>query len=152
MRLLLDEGDGQFTRSLAWYPQSGSSIPDGVWSLLHHEGLVDGNVIGGVGWQLTVDGWIEACRLLRNEIGLDRRFGQLSAHLKKLGDRRTEAYTNTTALAEETGLSEQWIFDAIQGKMAERIFGQHGASVTEMGDVDIPTYIGNKLSMPDIAP
>ena len=53
LRLLLDESGGKFTRSLVWYPQLDSGIPDAVWSQLYQEGLVDGSVIGGPSWQRT---------------------------------------------------------------------------------------------------
>lgn len=146
LRLLLDESGGKFTRSLTWYPQLDSDVPGPVWSLLHQAGLVDGYVIGGRSWRLTVEGWIEACQLLREEVDLDTRFGVLSAHLKDLSARTPEAYTTTSAIAKVTGLSEDWVFDALRCRMAERIYNQHGASALEMGDVEIPPHIGNKLS------
>jgi hypothetical protein len=146
LRLLLDESGRKFTRSLAWYPQVDSGIPDPVWSLLYQDGLIEGYFIGGPSWQLTVDGWIEACQLLREEVDLDTQFGVLSAHLKDLSARTSEAYTTFSAIAEVTGLSEDWVFDALRGRMAERIYNQHGARVLEMGDVEIPAHIGNKLS------
>ena len=108
--------------------------------------MVYGNVFGGASWQLTVEGWIEACQLLREEVDLDTRFGVLSAHLKSLSARTPETYTTTSVIAEVTGLSEDWVFDALSGRMAERIYNQHGASVLENGDVEIPAHIGNKLS------
>jgi hypothetical protein len=74
LRLLLD-GGGEFTRSLNRYPQSDSGIPSGIWSLLEKDRFIQGYVAGGVRWRLTLDGWIEACRLLRDEIDLDKRFG-----------------------------------------------------------------------------
>src|SRR4051794_129403 len=85
LSLLLDKTDRKFVRSLDWHEQEGSGIPDGVWSLLRHDQLVKGNVVGGAKWRLTVDGWIEACRLLREEVDLDKRFGFLSAKLKAIG-------------------------------------------------------------------
>jgi hypothetical protein len=149
VRLLLDESGGSFTRSLAWYRQSDSDIPNGIWSLLLEERLVQGHVVGGAKWRLTADGWIEACRLLRDEIDLDKRFGALSKHLKDLTDGRNELNATVTVqeVATNTGLSEYWIRDAIRGQMAERIYGQHGAKIDSMsGYIDIPSHIGNKLS------
>jgi hypothetical protein len=147
LRLLLDESGGEFTRSLAWYRQS--DIPNGVWSLLLQDRLVQGHVVGGAKWRLTADGWIEACHLLRDEIGLDKRFGVLSKHLKDLMEGRSELNITVTiqAVTTNTGLSEYWIRDAISGQMAERVYGQHGAKIDSMGGwVDIPSHIGNKLS------
>jgi hypothetical protein len=66
LRLLLDYRDGNFTLCLDWFKQDGSDIAKGVWSLLYEDGLVKGNVIGGAKWRLTVEGWIEACSLLRD--------------------------------------------------------------------------------------
>jgi hypothetical protein len=148
LRLLLDGSDEKFTRSLAWYSQLDSNIPDPVWSLLYQDGLVDGNVVGGPKWRLTIKGWIETCRLLREEVDLDTRFGRLCAHLKDLSARKPEAHTTCSAIAKETGLSEYWVFDALWGGMAERIYNRHGASVHKMGAVEIPPHIGIKLSSP----
>lgn len=146
LRLLLDVSDGQFTRSDEWYPQSKSNIPIAVWSQLYNDGHINWYAPGGDSFRLTVDGWIEACRLLRDEIGLDERFGKLSAHLKDLGG-RDGAYTHTDTVADNTGLSTVWVFDAIEGRMAERIYQQYGAKLTsKMGDVEIPPHIGKKLS------
>lgn len=143
--LLLDEADHQFVRSLEWHEQDGSGIPDAVWSLLNRDGLVMGNVVGGASWRLTVDGWIEACRLLREEVDLDRRFGILSAHLKALGGRMGDM-TTVQAIAESTGLHWLWVSDAIAGQMAERIYGQHGAvELDQMGGIEIPAHVGIKL-------
>lgn len=145
LRFLLDNSTGEFTRSLDWCEQSDSGIPDGVWSLLLEEKFIQGNIVGGAKWRLTVPGWIEACRLLRDEIGLDKRFGILSAHLKTLAEARTGGDSSTRAIAEQAGLSEVWVFDAICGRMAELIYAQHGATVIDkMGGVDIPPHIGNK--------
>jgi hypothetical protein len=142
---LLDDTDQLFVRSERWYRQAGSGIPDAVWSLLDHNGLVRGNDLGGRSWRLTVKGWIEACRLLREEVDLDSRFGVLSAHLKSLGG-RTGAGTTVQAVAEATGLHWRWVNDAIDGQMAERIFDQHGAAkFGRMGDIEIPAHIGIKM-------
>ena len=114
-RLLLDERSAEFTRSLGWYRQRDSSIPDAIWSPLFEMGIVRGNVVGGPTWRLTVEGWIEACRLLREEIGLDERFGILSARLKDLTEARRDLQTTTTVqeVSARTFLSELWIQDAI---------------------------------------
>jgi hypothetical protein len=146
LRLLLDYRDG--TRSLDWCEESGSGFPNGVWSRFLEKGLVTGNVVGGGKWRLTVNGWIEACRLLRDEIDLDKRFGVLNKHLKDRSDRK-ELYTTVTvqAIVANTGLSECWVRDAICGQMAERIYGRHGAKIDSMsGYVDIPSCIGNELT------
>jgi hypothetical protein len=83
---------------------------------------------------------------LRVEISLDKRFGVLSAHLKRLPGGRTETDTTTRAIEERTGLSELWVFDAISGRTAETIYGQHGANlIDKMGGVEIPAHIGNKI-------
>lgn len=92
LRLLLDDTGGKFTGSLKWFEQDGSGIPQAVWSLLLAEGLVTCHVVGGIKWRITLDGWIEACRLLRDEVDLDRRFGVLSKHLKALADHRNDLY------------------------------------------------------------
>jgi hypothetical protein len=146
LRLLLDESGKNFTRASEWFEQSESVIPDGIWSLLNEEGLVHGNVMGGKRWRLTVDGWIEACRLLRDEINLDDRFGALSRHLKDLGARGSDAFTTFREVAAATDLSEEWVLDAVRGRMAERIFHQHGAITHRGGIVEIPPHIGVKLS------
>ena len=145
LRLLLDTGDGQFTRSLEWYPHAKSNIHLAVWSQLYDDGLIDWYAPGGDSFRLTVHGWIEACRLLRNDIGLDERFALLSAHLKELGG-RTGTWTTTDAIAERTGLRPDRVFDAIDGHMAERIYNRRGAKLaSKMGDVDIPPHIGKTL-------
>jgi len=98
-------------------------------------------------WRLTGPGWIEACSLLRGEIELDQRFGVLSGYLKGLAAGRKLADTSTQAVSTATGLSEQWVFDAIEGKMAETIYGQYGAYLLDkMGGVEIPAHIGNKIT------
>jgi hypothetical protein len=97
---------------------------------------------------LTTSGWIEACNLLRDEVGLDRRFGKLSAHLKGLVNGRTEPWvdTHTDNVAKATGLPDLWVFDAIKGQMAEVIYGQHGAKLADdMGGVEVPAHVGNPL-------
>lgn len=147
LRLLLDHTNGKFTRSLEWFEPDGSGIPQGVWSLLLAEDLVKCHVVGGIKWRITLDGWIEACRLLRDEVNLDRRFGELSRHLKALADHRKDLYTTfpVQTVAAETKLDEDWIRDAIEGRMAERIFGQDGATIEQMsGYIDIPAHICNK--------
>lgn len=95
---------------------------------------------------LTVEGWIEACHLLRDEIDLDRRFGILSKHLKDLTEGRDELNTTVQAVGTNAGLSECWVKNAISGQMAERIYRQHGAKIDLMsGYIDVPSHIGNKL-------
>src|SRR5688500_14604749 len=110
LALLLDDTDHQFVRSLEWQEQDEAGIPDAVWSLLNHDGLVMGNVVGGASWRLTVEGWIEACRLLREEVDLDRRFGILSAQLKALGGRMGNM-TTVRVVAEHTELHWLWVSD-----------------------------------------
>jgi hypothetical protein len=144
LRLLLEDGGYDFTRALEW--RDGPTVPDGVWSLLLSEGLVDCYALGGTSWRLNVDGWIEACRLLRDEVGLDKRFGDLSKYLSDLNPTRAGFYTTVGAITANTGLNEFWVFDAIGGRMAERIFRKHGATVHPMsGDVEIPPHFGNPL-------
>ena len=143
-RSLLDPEGGHYTRSLEWRDQDDTNVPDGVWSLLLAEGLVVGNVIGGPKWRLTVSGWIEACRILRGEIGLDERFGRFAGYLKSIGG-RSGTDTSTRAIGEATGIAEAWVFDAIDGQMAELIYGQYGAILADrMGGVEVPAHVGNK--------
>ena len=143
-RSLLNASEADYTRSLEWREQSDTDVPDGVWSLLLAEGFVAGNVIGGAKWRLTVTGWIDACFLLREETGLDERFGRFAGYLKRIGG-RSGADTSTRAIAEATEMSEEWVFDAIDGQMAELIYGQHGPTLLDrMGGVEIPAHIGNK--------
>lgn len=145
MRLLF-ASDGHYTRSLEWYSQASCMIPLPVWSLLYEEGLIDWYSPGGNSFRLTISGWIEACDLLRDEIGLDQRFGKLSAHLKGLAGRSGHD-THADTVAAETGLPEQWVFDAVKGRMAEKIFDRHGAILaSDMGDIDIPPHIGKALA------
>jgi hypothetical protein len=145
-RLLLDVSHGQFTRSLEWYPKSKSNIHLAVWSQLYEDGLIDWYTPGGDSFCLTLHGWIEACSILRNEISLDQRFAVLSAHLKELGG-RTGTSTTTNTIAEKTRLSPDWVFDTIDGQMAEKIYNRHGAKVaSRMGDVDIAPHIGKSLT------
>ena len=116
--------------------------------MLRDEGLIDWYVIGGHAFRLTTTGWIEACRLLRDEVDLDKRFGALSAHLKGLTLGRTEswAHTYTDAIADKAGLPADWVFDAIDGHMAEIIYGQHGAKLSDrMGGVEVPAHLGNPI-------
>ena len=116
-----------------------------MWSQLYHDRLIDWYVIGGDSFCLTLGGWIEACRMLRDEVRLDQRFAILSAHLKNLGG-RTVAYAHADTIANQTHLCTAWVFDAIDGQMAERIYHQHGAKLTSrMGDIEIPPDIGKKL-------
>jgi hypothetical protein len=143
-RCLLNVSGGHYTRSLEWRDQQSTGVPDGVWSLLFAGGLVAGNVIGGPKWRLTVSGWIEACGFLREEIGLDERFGRFAGYLKAMGG-RSGADTSTRAIAEATGIAEEWVFDAIDGQMAEFVYGQHGPILLDrMGGVEVPAHIGNK--------
>lgn len=148
VRCLLDGGGNQFTRSLEWYPLARTDVPLGIWTLLYQERLVHWYTPGGDCFRLTTAGWIEACRILRYEVDLDRRFGVLSAHLKNLTRNRTESFamTSTQAIAESTGLPELWVFDAIEGSMAEIIYRQHGATLADRrGGVEVSAHIGNPL-------
>jgi len=148
LRFLLEGPEGQFARSRDWRPRSESNVELGVWTLLYEEELIKWYVPGGDCFRLTLVGWIEACSLLKEEVDLDKRFGILSAHLKSLNPNRTEAwaFTSTRDIAVTTGLSERWVYDAIEGQMAELIYHQHGATLADqMGDVDVPAHIGNKL-------
>ncbi len=143
LRSLLEKDSG-FVSSLDW--RDGSAAPDGVWSLLLSEQLVDCYAFGGKSWRLSLDGWIEACDLLRDEVGLDKRFGELSKHLDDLNVGRKGTYTTVDAIVAKTGLNEFWVADAIEGRMAERIYRKHGATIQKMsGDVDIPPHFGNPL-------
>jgi hypothetical protein len=145
LRFLLDTRTADFTRDLDWREENASGIPPAVWSLLYQRKLVEGNVIGGPKWRLTIDGWIVACRLHKDEMGLDQRFGKLSAHLKALGE-RSGGFSHVNDVARETGFSELWVFDAIAGRMAERIFEQHGANLEDpMGGIEIPAHVGQKV-------
>ena len=147
-RFLLDCNNGQFARSLDWQPQSPSGVPEGVWSLLRDQDFVDcydvGSNVYGKRWRLTLPGWIETCSLLKDEIGLDARFGLLSAHLKGLAGGRIGAYADLSSIEQTTGISEQWLDDAIQGQMAEKIYGRHGGTLFG-STVEIPAHIGNKI-------
>ena len=144
LRLLLEDGGSDFTRALDW--RDGPTVPDGVWSLLLSENLVDCYGLGGTRWRLNVDGWIEACRFLRDEVGLDKRFGELSKYLSDLNVGRGGAYSTVDAITANTRLNEFWVWDAISGRMAERIYERHGATVHRMsGEVDIPPHFGNPL-------
>ena len=148
VRFLLDTEQNQFTRSLDWIPQQCTNVPLGIWTLLYEEELVDWYTPGGNRFCLTVSGWIESCRLLRDEVSLDLRFGRLSAHLKRLTLNRAESWAVTTTddIAEKTGLTELWVFDAIDGNMAEVIYHQHGARLADrMGGVEVPAHLGNPL-------
>jgi len=145
LRLLLEDGSSDFTRALEW--RDGPTVPDGVWSLLLSEHFVDCFALGGKSsWRLNVDGWIEACLLLRDEVGLDKRFGDLNRHLSELNIGRAGSYTTVDAITATTGLNEFWVWDAISGRMAERIYRSHGATVHPMsGEVDIRPHFGNPL-------
>jgi len=147
-RFLLDNSGNQFTRSPEWYPQALTNVLPGVWTLLYEEGFVHWYTPGGDCFRLTTPGWIEACRLLRDEVDLDRRFGVLSAYLKGLTLNRTDSWamTSSQAIAEKTGLPELWVSDAIEGRMAEVIYREHGARLADaMGGVEVPAHVGNPL-------
>lgn len=144
-RCLLGPNGGQYIRSLEWREQRETDVPAGVWSLLLAEGFVTGNVMGGPTWRLTVAGWIEACRHLREEIDLDERFGRFARQMKALGG-RVGSDTTTRAVAGATGLEESWVFDAVAGSMAEVIYGQYGPTLLDrMGGLEIPAHLGNKI-------
>lgn len=120
------------------------------WGLdrVYNDGFISCSTLGGDRFRLTPSGWIKACCLLRDEVGLDRRFGEFSAHLKGLTPNRTELWviTSTQSIAEVTGLPELWVSDAIEGCMAEVIYRQHGAKLANsMGGVEVPANVGNPL-------
>jgi hypothetical protein len=147
-RFLLDRSEGHFTRFRHWCPQSETDVPIGVWTQLYDDNQIEWYAPGGNCFRLTTEGWIESCRFLRDEVDLDKRFGILSAHLKGLTQNRTEArtYTATQAIADATGLPEQWVSDAIEGKMAELLYHERGAKLTDgMGGVEVPAHFGNSL-------
>jgi molybdopterin-guanine dinucleotide biosynthesis protein A len=123
-----------------------SNTPLGVWTLLYDDGLVLWNVVASDRFKLTTSGWIEACRLLRKEVDLDRRFGILSAHLKALTQSRTDnfAVTSVDEIASAIDLPELWISDAIEGNMAEIIYTRHGAQLINRS-VEVPAHFGNPL-------
>lgn len=148
IRLLLDNSGNQFTRSLEWYAHARTNVPLAVWTLLEEENFIEWYTLGGDRFRLTISGWIEACRLLRDEVDLDRRFGVLSSHLKRLTLGRTESlvFTSTHAIAEATGLQEIWVSDAVEGHMSKIIYSQHGARLADtMGGVEVPAHIGIAL-------
>jgi hypothetical protein len=145
LRCLFDSSDGEFRISMMFFEQKKSGVPEGVWHDLHAEGFVNGFAPTGA-WRLTIDGWIEACRLLKDEIGLDERFGKLAEHLKGLNpDRKLFTEGHVERIAAAIGLSELWVMNAIEGRMAERIYNQHGAKI-QMRSIEIPANIGRKLT------
>lgn len=74
--------------------------------------------------------WLKALEL-SSAIGspeLNEKAGKLSAHLKGLvKGRREDAYEDYRTVAAETGLSEGFVWNAIESRLLETLFKQKGA-------------------------
>ena len=100
---------------------------------------------------LTGDGWIKALEL-SGTIGsseVNEKAGKLCAYLKRLIKGRNEdAYVDYRTLAAETGLSEGFVWNAIESRLLEVLFNQKGAWWERSdfkADIQVPLNFGLEL-------
>jgi hypothetical protein len=116
-------------RPYAWEEADGDTEPFTVilpttWSALDREGLV--NTHGFNRYELTSSGWIAALKITDrfNTPEMKEKAGKLAASLKRRVDgRQHDGSADMTELAQETGLDEAFIYDAVDSHLLRHLFG-----------------------------
>ena len=133
---LLDADDASF-----------SPVLPTTWKTLSRKGLVKEFSFNR--YQFTAVGWIEALKVTGRFASQDmkEKAGRLSAALKKrVKARREDCLVSRTELANETGLSESFVYDAIDCHLLRHLFGSidaHWALGDQMKNyIDVPIDFG----------
>jgi hypothetical protein len=96
--------------------------------------LVDRSMVKDRGWntyQITGSGWLAGVQLLDlpNTPDFQRKMSRLAATLKKqIKGRQEEALMDVWALANESGLTEEFIWNAIESRLLDTCFNLKGAA------------------------
>jgi hypothetical protein len=121
-----------------------------TWMALVREGLIAATSFNR--YELTASGWIMALKVTRrfNTPEMERNAGRLAAALKRRVDgRKHDGNAERTELAQETGLEEAFIYDAIESHLLRHLFGivdAHWAHDDQMKNyIDIPIDFGHRL-------
>jgi hypothetical protein len=142
-------------RPYAWEEFDGDIEPFNLiltttWSVLCSKGLVKPNGMGR--YQLTSSGWIEALKITGRFDSTDaqQQAGKLAAGLKRHIDGRTQdGRVDRTELAQETGLEEAFVYDAVDSHLLQHLFGimdAQWAPDDRMNNwIEIPVDFGHKL-------
>ena len=116
---------------------SFSSVLSTTWRELESRFFVDRlDVIGGRTYLLTGDGWFRALELAGDlkDQHLLRRLSTLAAALKSsVKGRQEDTFLYVDAVASQTGLSVDWIFNAIEARLLDRQFKRRGAEWADRG-------------------
>jgi hypothetical protein len=102
-------------------PTFAAVLPTTWLELLRH-GLVRRSVRY---FLLTGEGWLRAMELTgRLNDGFDGKIGELCAFLKrKVEGRREKGFTELSEITRGTGLSNGWVFNAIDSRVLARRYG-----------------------------
>lgn len=142
-------------RSYAWEEFDGDIEPFNLilattWSALCSQGLVKPNGMGR--YQLTSSGWIKALKITGRFDSNDtqQQAGKLAAGLKRHIDGRTQdGRVDRAELAQETGLEEASVYDAVDSRLLQHLFSIIDAQWAPDGRmnnwIDISVGFGHKL-------
>jgi hypothetical protein len=111
--------------------QEFAGVHPTTWKELESKGLVRAHrTLNSADYELLGPGWYCAMAIddLFDTPEFQEPFGKLSAALKKYVDgRQEEGITSVSRLVEETGLTEDWIYNVITGKIWEYHMKRVGA-------------------------
>jgi hypothetical protein len=142
-------------RPYAWQEADGdfepfTSILPTTWRALERKRLVKGSSYNR--FKLTASGWIAALKVTGSfdTPEMKDKAGRLAAALKRQVDgRKHDGSVERSELAQETGLEESFIYDAIDSHLLRHLFGRidaHWATDDQNNNyIDIPSDFDHKL-------
>jgi hypothetical protein len=153
LRLMLESLPAN--RPYEWELLDGDTAPFSpvfptTWKALSRKGLVKEFSFNR--YRFTPAGWIEALKVTGRFASRDlkEKAGKLSAALKKrVKGRREDCLVSRTELANETGLSESFVYDAIDCHLLRHLFGSidaYWAPGDQMNNyIEVPIDFGHEL-------
>ena len=126
-----------------------SAVFPTTWKALSRRGFV--KQLSFNSYRFMPEGWIEALRVtgLFTSQDLQEKAGKLSAALKKrIKGRQDDVLVSRTELANETGLTESFVYNAIDSHLLLQLFGRidaHWAPGDHMKHyIEIPVEFGHE--------
>jgi hypothetical protein len=107
-------------------------------------------------YALTPSGFAEALRrvVIPRDQGLKEELGRLQGAMKRyVKGRNADAVVDFEDLQRDSGLPEEFVFNAIECSLAEEILNEHGGSWERRGvRIRIPTLLGIELAQHEKSP
>jgi len=111
---------------------------------------------GRAHYTLTPTGFAEALRrvVIPKDPRLKEQLGQLQGAMKRyVKGRNAEAFVDFEELQRDSGLPEEFVFNAVECRLAEEILNEHGGSWERRGvRVRIPILLGIELAAHEKSP